>query len=181
MRGPLRPRWTIPLPNPRAFPDSTTIYTVVTTGGACNDTATVKVTVWDTAYITSHTGSFAWCPNDPAFLTAQGGVVVQWYHNGDSIIPGDQQRVLATDTGWYRAVIQSCALGGLDTVSVHIYNNPPTAIYLPNDTVFLCPNGSASLQVIGGNQYKWYATVTSRPTLPTRCTRSAPPASTQSL
>jgi gliding motility-associated-like protein len=135
--------------SPLASPTVPTTYTVVATNGSCSDTATVFVDIHaDTAYITSSTGSLVRCAWVNQLLTAHGGRVLHWYHNGDSVYMGHRQTILATDTGLYQAVVLRCG-GTIDTVDATLYFQTPPVVQGPADSVWICPGDSVTLTVAG--------------------------------
>lgn len=128
-------------------PTVNTTYQCIVSVGVCSDTATITVNILPLP-VASATGTPSVCVNQPASLSASGGISYVW-NTGDttsSIIVSP-----ATPTTYTVTATNSC---GSDTATVTVgINTSPTVGAQSDQTIVL--GGNANLLATGATSYVW--------------------------
>lgn len=143
------------IPNPLAFPSSTTTFTLtVTNQFGCQDSDTVTVTVipLPTLAVTPDTSI---CIGESLQLQATGALSYQWDPSTELSCTNCPNPVASpTQTRIYHLTgTGTFGCSNSDTVRVAVYPNPNGLTY--GDTSF-CLGDSAQLMAIGGSSYQWF-------------------------
>jgi len=141
-------------PSPRAFPDTTTVYTVaVYDSGGCFTTDTVIVHVSRVGALVQQ--RFTVCQGDSVALPVIGGVRVQWASSPDIACDTCRAPMVRPDTTTTYRVTVFGADGCRETL-VTTVNVVPRPRVVPRYT--LCRGGEVTLVASGGTTYEWSPT-----------------------
>ncbi|MBL7739392.1 MAG: gliding motility-associated C-terminal domain-containing protein [Chitinophagaceae bacterium] len=151
--------------NPRASPDTTTMYilTVNHDGGGCYDTDTVVVRASVLNRALQFSGKDMYClgSNDSAVLRVQPTDNIQWFRNGTAL-PGATEPVYrATQTGSYHASLSNtmgCSMV-TDPKQVTVTSVPVPGVNIGAGNQCLVGNRfvftNTSTNAVGAMQYEW--------------------------
>jgi hypothetical protein len=139
--------------NPIASPTTTTTYTVTATEGACNNTASVTVTISEVnATITANT---AICSGQSVQLIATGGGTYAWSNPASLSNATIGNPIASPNTTTTYNVTVTNAFGCQEVESVTIQVNPLPAINLGPDTT-ICDGTTLTLNSGAGfSNYTW--------------------------
>lgn len=138
------------VPNPSAYPSSTTTYVVAATNSlGCTDydTLTILVNPLPSTNITI-SGAPTLCAGDSVTLTVDSAVSYSWFP-----IISTSQSIVVDSSGTYIVTVtdsNNCS----DTGQINITVNPPPNIFAGPDAN-LCHGSSMTLNATGGNSYTW--------------------------
>ncbi len=144
------------IPNPIAFPASTTKYFVtVTDANGCSATDSVLISIFSLVSIDAgHDTSI--CIGESTTLNASGGAEYLWSPSiglSDSAIANPSASPLVTTT--YTVTVFAGSCSGKDSVTITV--NPLPIVEAGHDT-FVCKGTSAQLNASGAVNYSWTPT-----------------------
>lgn len=140
------------LSNPTVSPTTTSSYTVTaTTGGSCQSTASIKVTV-DNGAVLTHTQDTTICKGDTITLFVNGGTSYTW--SGTPIVNNTTSTPLvypSVTTIYKVTALSGASCASIDSVIVTI--NPSNADAGANAGI--CSGGYVQFNAVGGISYAW--------------------------
>lgn len=140
--------------NPKAFPASTTTYTVTgTAANNCTQTDEVTITVNNLPTVTL-TPNSSICEGEDIQLTASGGTSYSWSPaTGLSCTNCPDPIASPMQTTVYTVAVSNAA-GCITEASVEVFVATPAAIGIPADTA-VCPGESVTFNISGGVSFDW--------------------------
>lgn len=136
-------------------------YSVIISNGVCTAAANNNITVTNVPIPVgniSPAGPTRICAGSTTTLTASGGILYDWYLDGQLLVAGSSGSFDASAGGNYSVVIYNnngCSANAGNTVQV-IVDQLPQGTIMPTGVTELCPGGSRLLTSSGGNGYQWY-------------------------
>ncbi len=145
------------IPNPIANPTVTTTY-VLTVTDICGSTRTDSVTISVQPPLQANAGAdVATCFNEPAQLSASGGLSYSWAPSTALSDPNIANPTATPPITTVYTVRVSDGFGCSDTDEVRVTVNPLPTVDAGADTQ-VCEGLSVDLQASGGLQYQWTPT-----------------------